>query len=1195
MRFLRLMSVFLLLIATCVSARDWTAQEYTMDPGDLGTPTTRWLGEDYAGGDISVLILKGDQLGYRQNTRQPMELVRAFPFMDAEYSLYGYHMSDNERTLELLESRDWDVIVSWEHWRAPWPKLSGEAKYRVLASVADGTGLIFTRRAPGSVLRDDRKTEVPATTLAGGLGLSGRAGRDESYFHYMPREESALKNKWVSTYRIGRGRALRFARFKKDGNSGAKLFTWNHRIDHQYMMAEMGRAILWAAGREPEVRFVSAPPALWKLDWGTSEGQESRWVLEIGGEKRDITLRWRIRDLTGRIHHRDRKRFAGATGRLECAVTLPDLGAGRYYLDVFAESPRGGENYGYSGIEVAPPWAVEIERKQQGVEVGSPLEGTATVSLTEDAPDAVPDGRLVLSLIDIHDRIVDRASRPLSPDRPVPFSFPTQPNYPIEMRVEARVVAAGRPAGSASTAYHLLKRRHDRFNVVLWGTWTGPYQHWGKRKMWETGVTSFLGRNTEGANINSTPTNFAYNWPVGDARLRFPRLKKDPELGVPVMHPACWNDEEPFGEMLAAKDGVFQRGTRTPVFVYNMYDEGPHSGLCLHPECLEAYRGWLKEQYDGDLAWLNREWESGYDSWAEVNVWKTGDNREKAARKEGLYARWSDRKHFGEVNFCRRMVGGLARRARRHDPKARVGFEGSGGFGMDFDELIENSGFWCPYDGLRTEVVRSLKPDDFIHSYWIGYNKRADMLIARGWRAIINDAPGIWWWMLAGRGRFHGWLAPNNEPYPENRRFLDEVILPLRQGLGDLLMGLEPQHDGIALYYSVAATHAGELGDSADFNSVPGAHGSVLRLIEDCGYQWVYTTKKRVLQGDLEQRGIRLLILPFIQTLGEKEVTALRGFVQDGGTVVADLRPGVYSGHCRPLEQGPADSLFGIRRSGPGKAVRTDGELTAEVAGKEIPLSISNNRSDSQIEPADSEAAGTQNGCPLFLVNRIGDGRTILLNFHLTQYAGHREMDEGREQRDFFRALAGALDLRPRIERSNADGEELLRTETATWSLGDISVYGLYRDGAGETAATIRLPETRHVFDLRDGPRGRTGEIGIEKLKPGYAQFLATYPYDPRTPRVTPAAKTVTGAENVRFDIILPGVPAEEEGIFSFHTRLLGPDDEWVDVIPWSVQGRAGRAEVNVRFAHNDPAGEWTLWVREITTGRVGRGRVVKK
>ncbi|HOG02263.1 MAG TPA: hypothetical protein PKW29_14305, partial [Clostridia bacterium] len=37
---------------------------------------------------------------------------------------------------------------------------------------------------------------------------------------------------------------------------------------------------------------------------------------------------------------------------------------------------------------------------------------------------------------------------------------------------------------------------------------------------------------------------------------------------------------------------------------------------------------------------------------------------EEEARKRGLLARWSDRRHFSLVNFCRNILGGQTRRAR---------------------------------------------------------------------------------------------------------------------------------------------------------------------------------------------------------------------------------------------------------------------------------------------------------------------------------------------------------------------------------------------------------------------------------------------------------------------------------------------------------------------------------------------------
>ena len=41
-----------------------------------------------------------------------------------------------------------------------------------------------------------------------------------------------------------------------------------------------------------------------------------------------------------------------------------------------------------------------------------------------------------------------------------------------------------------------------------------------------------------------------------------------------------------------------------------------------------------------------------------------------------------------------------------------------------------------------------------------------------------------------------------------------------------------------------------------------------------------------------------------------------RRFVEAGGTVLADLRPGVFDEHVKPVPGGQLDDLFGIRRQG---------------------------------------------------------------------------------------------------------------------------------------------------------------------------------------------------------------------------------------------------------------------------------------
>jgi hypothetical protein len=195
-------------------------------------------------------------------------------------------------------------------------------------------------------------------------------------------------------------------------------------------------------------------------------------------------------------------------------------------------------------------------------------------------------------------------------------------------------------------------------------------------------------------------------------------------------------------------------------------------------------------------------------------------------------------------------------------------------------------------------------------------------------------------------------------------------------------------------------------------------------------------------------------------------------------------------------------------------------------------------------------------------------------------------LPRGKQRREFLRAFLAAAGIQPRVERTDGAGGELAGTETVTWQQGGVTLHGFYRDSAETTPAEIVLPRKAHAFSLRAGPKGLTDRVRIEALKPGYAEFVAVYPYDPGRPVVTPSARQAAGAQTIEFALAMSGVPDGETGTFSFGTRLLNPKGEWVDVIPWSVQGRGGKAVVPVKFAYNDLPGTWTLDAREITTGR---------
>lgn len=1203
---------------------DWTAQEYSTAPGDLGVPATRWDGTKYAQGTVSVLVFKDASVNY-SNMRQVMELGQAFD-LNLKHVMASYgnaNRADNARALALLKERHWDVFVFWSGgYTSIYTYLDEDVRARIRMQVVDGAGLLFLQgfaATPPELCPKEMALGVPTNALLGGIGLTGRAARNklfnssvgeiwQSFGSKTPLTEEALKARSYSLYALGKGRVLsRGGFFVKTYSGGLEALPWSpaYCIDADYMMAEVGRALWVAADRAPQVEFIESPPALWSLAWDAPAGSRSAWVLNVAGKPRTLSVTWRIRDLTGRKMVQDRREFPKASGPIECPVALPALDAGRYYLDVFVDGPAGRETYGYSAIEVASPVAVALGLQKAAIQPGELVHGTVQVrTSTENGPAAES---VRLKLIDNESRIIDQKTVAVTSGQVIDFNLDPTGSESLALDVAAEALIGGRVAGADCKAAVVLRRGLDRFNVVLWGNTSGtPYNYWINRKLRRTGVTSVtcvdqasVTGPDPGTRANLTRLPFIAAWDtwsgeIDGRKVSFSATPARDTNGVVSIQPFSWNDTPNFDRMLALEDRHWKRGMESPTLMYNLYDEGPHSGCDLTPAGLAAYRDWLREQYGGKLEALNQEWQSQYKSWDEVTVLEPNDNLEEKAKEKKLYARWSDRNRFNQANFARTVLRGLTRHARAIDPQARVGFEGSGGFGMDIDEVLhpDAAGFWAPYDGLQTDLVRSLRPDGFIHGFWVGYDKDAPVLTSYTWRMVTHGAPSVWFWCMSGYGEFHGWLAPNSMPYPQGQQFMDDCILPLRRGLGDLLMRLPMQHSGIALYYSVAGVHAGDIPESAPFNQVSAAHASFISLLGDCGLQWVYTTKQKVLDGDLKRRGIKLLILPYQQALGADEVTALTQFVQAGGTVLADLRPGVCSGHARPWPHGPADALFGVERTGNGKAERMDGNLNVQFLGKPLALSLQNNRADAEVKAAAATAGGMVGGKQVFFVNQLGKGQAILLNFHLSQYGNWRAMASGRSVRRFFTGLADGVGVRSELVRTDGKDGELVKTETSVWRQGGVSLYSLFREEGAESAAEIRLPQRGHVFSLRAGPQGETDVYKVNRIESGYADFFAVYPYDPGRPVVRADKTAVKGGDLVNVDLAMSGAPADETGTFSYHTQLFDPQGNWVDVTPWSVQGTGGRARMRIRFAYNDAPGTWKLVAREVTTGRAAECRL---
>jgi hypothetical protein len=1249
---------------------------YSTEAPSCGLETTKWLGEKSPGKKLSVLVLYGGIDFWEQHGRKLVELKRALN-LDMEYAM-AYQSDtmssrvDEQRIRQLLASRRWDVILDWNVQSMHGPSdniniLPPDIRAAIYRAVMDeGTGLLLLsgKTAPEFLKADRLQPSAGQKTFAG-LTLTGRVPRQSKVDGKVtPLEaEQKIADTYFGLYKAGRGLALavdpRMGQSVSVSSTPGTLYIsemvpWGPRnkVDGDYFHAEMARMLLMAAGREPDVTFTKAPPLLNAAPGTTSSLRES-WSVRCKDGVKGLKATVRLRGLDGKVISEKTQEVALKNGEGEIPLTLPELGAGTYYADLFLDSARGRENFGYAAVLVPdvaktslrlePALSATtseskplVEYWSEAIKPGDPITGSVTVT---NPPDGNAAKQVRISLVDEFDRVLASQTSDLPANGVLSFSLPTKDIDRIPLRVEAQSVGAdGCVLGDDMAEFCLRQTNRDRFQVSLSGSSTDPWWLWTHRSIWQQGCTMLpvgftAARANMGASLFSgmgtlrgTFRGQAYGVPaLPGAQPTKPgiplsmtmlyRMGWDEATGVRNLPPAPWNDPQAFEEVLDLTQHVWDKTCRFPAPVSVLYDEG--SNICADTSApgMKAWQEWLRAEYKGDIAALNREWNSQFAKFEEITQTTgqmkkelRGDPFESAALTDGNYARWMDRRIFANQNYANLILDGYTQRARKTDPDARIGLSGTFGFhnfGMDYDVWLKKSGFWTPYaaprggDGLVMDLIRSNRPEDYMYSYWIGYNNGTQLPLI--WDMVFKGANAVWWFQMSGDGTY-GWLGRNDVPYAVRQTMIDQAILPLRRGLGDLLIRLKALSDPIAVYYSPQVALASgtqfipEMKGPGIGNEFAGAGSSAagaIDLIRDSQREFLYLTKKRVLDGDLKKLGTKLLFLPMAQPLGEEDVAALRAFAEAGCIVVADLRPGVLSARGRPVVESPVDKLFGIKRTGPGKAQEINFSGPVQVGGRSVNLTLNKAKADAEIAADGASVGATADGVPLVLFNKVGQGGFCLLNFGFDRYAAARkDAAAGTGWRDLFAALGTVATLPPPMAdvKDKTGANPLCRLNV--WEKGGLKLYGML---GGDGSGSITLPQPSWLFDLRRGPLGKTDKALIDLFAADTPQFIAAYAFDPGDPVVKSSAAGAKAGESVRFDLSMAGAPSGDETTFSYHTRLLNPKGEWVDVIPWSAQGAAGKASVVWRVAENDLKGQWTLEVREITTGRTAKATINKE
>jgi hypothetical protein len=1071
------------------------------------TPHVAWA-RPYAGGRAKVLFFTR---GMGTHPRECVELMQRFAIdgraafwekiIDSQDEHWHGGRSGEER-IRVLLAEPWDAFV-FAGGVTP-ARLGNECQVRLLTKIADeGAGLVIVGEDDGRILLPAHRAEAP-WALAGGSGAA---------------------------FSVGKGRALRLpARPAIPYQEG-----WQAR-DESWHEA-LGRAVLWAARKEPAARLDIAAPA------GVPLGTPPAFTLALSGQagagaRLEASIR---RPLDGPLALAPRPAAEAMT------LSCPPLPAGTYHLDARVVGGSGVVTWCTFPFAVDSPRTVKAVALTSGwAEIGGRLTGSV-----ELAGPALPGETVRLRLLDPQRRELVRQELPAG----LAFDLPVTAWMPMLVTVEAQVLAGGAVAASSSTYFNVCKRGRDRFNFLMWDCPTGTLAPYAEQSLAGHGVTLQLGSNNPPAMVAANGISWV---PYATRMTAVKNAAQGMKLG-----PVDWNDQAAVTKHTAELAKKYQPSRQHGVFVYSLGDENDTRGCTTAPQDLAAYREFLRARYPS-LAELNAVWATTFAAWDEVGLSSPTDNEEEESFKAGRWPRWYDRQAFKSWNYLR-VCRAYRQAFAGMDPQAKTGFEGAGEFarGDDLDGIVQAMDFWSPYPGTADEVAGSIAPRTMPRANWMGYTKDPGSLLGKYWRMVMLGMDSAWWWRWDAIGRFHGWLAPDLRPYPAVQEILDDTRA-VREGVGDWMLRSEREHDGIAILYSYPSTFATRIGEKA--NAYESAHKEALRCLRNLGLEPRYVTDG-MLRRDAAAalKPFRTLLLVRADALGEAEIAAIRAVAAAGGAVIGDLRPGVFDDRCRARSAGALDADLGIAAPATAGIVRQLGADAGLAAG------------------AAAQRAG--DGSPLLITRAGGKGTFVLLNASLTAKPGKEALVTALAARGHTAriGIAGKDGRRPAgvwTQRWRNGEVELLAVLAADKHLGDHSITGAtLADGDGIEVA-ISLPETRTVFDLRAGRTfGLTASLATT-LRPNRVTLFALLPAQPAPARwIAPAGPIAPGTQPI-LRLTAPGRGGPRP--FRVTASVDGRDLPWASC---NLLAGADGAEVVLPVAYNDPTGDWHICAHDQLTG----------
>jgi hypothetical protein len=435
----------------------------------------------------------------------------------------------------------------------------------------------------------------------------------------------------------------------------------------------------------------------------------------------------------------------------------------------------------------------------------------------------------------------------------------------------------------------------------------------------------------------------------------------------------------------------------------------------------------------------------------------------------------------------------------------------------------------------------------------------------------------------------------------KHAKYQCEVIEEVMGGIGELFTGCQRIFHPVAILDSQTSGICDQIEAKGEPLTNQGVSiGAFQYALEDLNLNPHTITSDELAAGWLAANRTKLLVLPGVNSMSDAEIAAVREFVQKGGAVVADVRPGGRLPNGNPRAGAALDDVFGVAFDASAKTRRVRGQLAGKATPTGANIDFGEALADPRVKATTATALGQVAGTPVVLSGAMGGGKAYLLNCSFSCYATYRTEGGAIWQpwHEVLRGLAAAAGLKPEFAATSA-GKETPGFEFSSFRNGRGYLLGVEDLGTGDFVGARRGfeakgPRVFHIYDIRAGKYlGRSDTVKDEVPRNGHRAY-ALMPYQVQAVTARVDRPTVQPGETLRLITDVAIAPTGDRDLHVVRVEAFGPDGKGFFPFRRVLQmPTRGALTVPLTTALNDAPGQWRLVVTDVNSGQTGEARFV--